>query len=163
VIASFYGRLFFGGGGAEDDLGAGVNSHISDNLSALSLIESIVGAQSSINVLIDVSSTIKLESGYLSAVSPYSDTASNFNFDYKGRISGFSSEGAALESKVNMTEAIQSTIDVTPINAMSIINSSSGRISAISDISDILSTIDANAQSVSSIGNTATGIMSVLR
>ena len=162
MIGSFFGRLFFGIGGAEDTLGDGISSPIVTNLSALSSIDSIIAAQSAIDANSDIESAIDLDGDIESIIYPLSDVTSNISFDYKGRISGFSSEGADLASTIIMTTGLQSEIDISPSNVISAINDDNGRISAIGELFDILSTISTEVATQSTINN-STGIMSVLR
>ena len=164
MIGSYYGRLFFGNGGAEESLGDVVNSQIVTNVGALSLIESIIVAQSLIDAQTHTSSPIELDLDAESIISHLDGVDSNISFDYKGRISGFNEKGADLKSNIVMTTGVTSGIDITPSNIMSVINAGGdGRISAISSIFDTLSTIESLTPLSSPIDNDDTGILSILR
>jgi len=163
MIGSFYGRLLFGGGGAELSLGSAVNSQILTNFDTLSTIDNIIDAQSLISALIAKESEISKNAYSLSAIENINDALCYVRTDYKGHVSGFEQYGDNLESNISMTTAINSEIDITPSSIISSYITESGRISAISNLFDILSGIEKLNSSESTIGQTSVGLMSVLR
>jgi len=163
MIASFYGRLLFGSGGAEITLGDAVNSQILTNIGALSTIDNIINAQSLIIALIAKESGISKSAYSLSTIENINDALCDIRIDYKGHFSGFEQYGDNLESNINMTTAISSEIDTTPASMISPYITTHGRISAISELFDILSGIENLNSSESTIGQTSIGLMSVLR
>jgi hypothetical protein len=163
MIGSFYGRLLFGGGGAEVSLGSAVNSQILTNFDALSTIDALIDAQSSISASTAKNSGISKNTCGLSAIGSISDAICYIRTDYKGRISGFEQYGENLKSNINMETAISSEIDIAPASMISSYITESGRISAISELFDILSGIEKLNSSESTISQASVGLMSVLR
>lgn len=163
MIASFYGRLLFGSGGAEITLGDAINSQILTTFDTLSTIDNIIDAQSLISALTAEESEISKNIYGLSAIENINDALCDIRIDYRGHFSGFEQYGDNLESNIKMTTAISSEINTTPASIVSPYLTTHGRVSAISELFDILSGIEKLNSSESTIGQTSIGLMSVLR
>ena len=162
----YYGGQYWGIGSKLNNpirVGDAVNSQILTNLDTLSTIDNIIDAQSLISALIAKESEISKNIYSLSAIENINDALCDIRIDYKGHFSGFEQYGDNLESNINMTTAISSEIDTTPASMISPYITTHGRISAISELFDILSGIENLNSSESTIGQTSIGLMSVLR
>lgn len=162
----YYGGQYWGRGSNLNNpvrVGDAVSSQILTTFDTLSTIDNIINTQSLISALTAKESEISKNTYSLSAIEVINDALCYVRTDYKGHFSGLDQYGDNLKSNISMTTAINSEIDITPANIVSSYITESGRISAISNLFDILSGIEKLNSSESTIGQTSVGLMSVLR
>lgn len=162
--ASTYYRATYYGIPREVELGDLVVSKISVNAGAVSSILTVIDIESPITTS-DYCKSFVFDSLYCGS-DVCSDTvlSSDIKTDYRGRVSGFGSDGKGLVSGFMITEGLISDIDIIPTSAISAIDvTGSGRVGAINTVFDTIGTIDNLTPIESDIGIDSIGIMSVLR
>lgn len=170
---SYFGGNYFGGnyfGGSyfgapsvvvlSSGIGDGVLSTITPTDSFVSMVAESTGLHSAVSVSLSESSTINIEFSALSGIVNDNSGKSLFEFNQPGTFSGMGNKEASTVSIIDPDEAALSLIDITPLSAYSMIRISTGRISGVTTIADIMSPINDDTGVLSAVGSSATGIKS---